>query len=278
MDIDAVIAEATAQDALEAKAETTKVEEAPKVEAEQKQEPKEPEQGESEELAAKPDSELTPEQLAKREANRYSHRRSREARLRRELRELREFKASLEKKPAPEPVAKDDAPKEEDFDSFLDFVKATARYEAKQEYKPRESEPQAPVVDQKQVERISQIANQVTEFAQRTPEYLQLYQQHRAFMDNLPEQVEAAIYEAENAPLALYALMKEGGLEDLEDLPPMRIAMELGRAEERGKRYLETATRTTNAPPPITPLKGTAKGSKSIEQMSADELLSWVAS
>ena len=278
MDIDAVIAEAMeiapAATAEVVDAQSTKTEAGVKAEPQQS---KVEEADEVAELAAKPDSELTPEQLVKREANRQSHRNSREAKLRRELRELRDFKASLDKPAQPAP-ATDNSPKEEDFDSFLDFVKATAKHEAKQELAQQKTETPKSEINPVQSERIQQIAQQATEFAQRTPEYVSLYKQHGAFMENLPETIETALFEADNAPLALYALMKEGRLEDLEDMSPTRIAMELGRAEERGKQYLNTTTRTTNAPPLLTPLKGTAKGSKSIEAMSSVELMQWVAS
>lgn len=277
MDIDAIIAEASTE-ATPAKAETPEVEakneEKPaEVKPEAKPEPEE-------DVSSKPDSELTPEQLAKREANRQSHRNSREAKLRRELRELREFKANLETKQTQPAPAKDDAPKEEDFDSFLDFVKATAKYEAKQELaQAKPPEPQQPQVDPKRVERIQQIAQQEQDFAKRTPEYTQLYEQHGAFMENMPQHVAEAFLEADDAITAIYALMKEGKLYDLEDMSPSRMAMEIGKAEERGKSYINTVIRTTNAPPPITPLKGTAKGGKTPDQMSADEIVNvWLKS
>ena len=268
MDIEAVIAEATTP--------VANVQEAPKVEAtEQTSEtPAEAKPEPAEDLATKPDSELTPEQLAKREENRQSHRNSREAKLRREVRELREYRAKMEQQASAPQQTKpvdDGSPKEDEYDNFLDYVKATARWEAKQEF--TEQNKVAPSIDPVKVERIQQIAQQEQEFAQRTPEYRALYEKHSDFLGNMPKPVAEALLEADNATLAIYALMKEGTLEDLEDLSPSRMAMEIGRAEERGKGYLGFVRKTTNASAPIESLKGTGSSSKPLASKSVEELM-----
>ena len=88
MDIDAVIAEATQVAPAQEATTVAPIDETPKQEAEVTNDTVE-----TVDDAVKPDSELTPEQLVKREANRQSHQNSREAKLRREVRELREFRA-----------------------------------------------------------------------------------------------------------------------------------------------------------------------------------------
>ena len=117
------------------------------------------------------------------------------------------------------------------------------------------------------------IGEQAKELAKQSPEYVSMWKENQWYLNAMPETVQDAFYEAENAPLALYALMKEGKLDDLEDLSPARIAMEIGRAEERGKAYLSAAKNVTNAPTPMSPLKGTSSGNKTIYNMPVDELL-----
>lgn len=289
MDTDAVIAEATnvatpAEASPEAKTEVTPpkevVPEAPQGEAETK------------EPQIKPDSELTPEQLAKREANRMSHLNSKLAKMKRENRELRE---AMDRNQAPktsqttlpnQAKAENGAPVKpvesnfETWGQFLDakdaYYEALADWKVEQKLSERDTK-QAESTKQEQVNaktisRIQEVAAQEQEFAKANPEYTALYEQHADFMNNLPRPVAEALIEADNASLALFALMKEGNLESLEDLPPLKISMEIGRAELRGERYLNQ-NKATNAPQPMTPARGTASTGKSLENKSVEELL-----
>lgn len=274
IDLDAVIAEATADVAPEAKA----TEVAPQAELT----PEAPE----EDVSSKTDDELTPEQLAKREANRESHRNSREAKLRRELRELREYRAQQEVKVAApaQPVSdgRPIAPKESDFTTLMDYLEAKdkyqeANYEWKLEQKISELKPKEPVqVDTVQAERIQQIGVKALEFAKAVPEYKSLYQQNADFFEGMPKALEDAIYAADDAPLALYALMKEDRLLDLEGMSPQRMAIEIGRAEERGKSYLNSPKPVSNAPQPFPKAGRVTSGTKSLDNMSPDEILNLV--
>jgi hypothetical protein len=232
----------------------------------------------------KPDSELTPEQLAKREANRKSHRDSREARMRRELRAA---KAELAKgaQPKPEPQQeKPGLPKAEAFENLDEWVMATA--EALAEIKVKQNQPTP--LDAEAVRtntRIQELANKEQEFASKAPDYEKLvYQDHADLMGPngaMPEHVARALLEADDASLALYTLAKEGRLYDLEDMSPQRVAIEIGRAEERGKSYLasQNKEKVTNAPAPISKSgRTTASVSTNIQKMDAKELLEWINS
>ena len=229
---------------------------------------------ESEDVSKKPDSELTPEQLAKREANRQSHlnRKLAKQRLREENRELKARLEKLEQSLQPKPQAiPDDYPKYENYDDHLEYVKAVAKYEAKQELKA--SQPKQPEVDPYKVKRTEEIGLQAQEFAKKVPEYASLVSQNAQFLNAMPETVQLAFLEAEDAPMALYALMKEDRLEDLEDLSPSRIAMEIGKAEERGRAYLSAAKKVSTTPPPIESLKGTGRVARDDSELSVEELL-----
>jgi len=266
MDVEAVIAEASS-DAL--KVEATEVAEATATPVETN----EPEPAEK--PAIKPDSELTPEQLAKREANRKSHQNSQLAKMRRELRELREVTAALL---APQPANQPpQPPREDDFSTWDElraaekqYYKDVATWELKQE--SPQSAPQQELPPQF-TERVNQLEKQEMEIAKQLPDYERtVYGEYGDFMNNLPPQVAQALIEAETPMLAVYALAKEGSLEALEDLSPYRISMEIGKAEIRGQQYLNQK-RTTNAPPPMEAARGTGKAGKSLYEMPMDELL-----
>jgi len=283
-DAQAIIAEATAQPQTEA-AKPTEQPAAASFEAQATEEnpsPKDTTQDandinqETDDVSKKPDSELTPEQLEKREANRQSHlnRKLAKQRLRNENAEL---KARLEKleqaQKTPEPKEQSGPPKLENYESLDQWVLETAKYLNKTENKTEpQVQPVNPADSQKQV-RTAEIATQAKKFAGEVPEYAALVKENNDYLNMLPDSVQEAFLEADNAPLALYALMKEGRLEDLEDLSPSRIAMEVGRAEERGKAYLSSVKKATNTPPPIESLKGTGRATKDLDSMSVEELM-----
>jgi hypothetical protein len=275
-DAQAIIAEATAQAQLEpAKPEVQEA--AIPTEPQATEETSSPEETnqETDDVSKKPDSELTPDQLEKREANRQSHlnRKLAKQRLRNENAELKAEIEKLRQPQATQAQKTNSPPKLEDYESLDTWVLATAEYLDKSKNKPEpQVQQQNPADSQKQV-RTAEIATQAKKFAGEVPEYAALVKENNDYLNMLPESVQDAFFEADNAPLALYALMKEGRLEDLEDLSPSRIAMEVGRAEERGKAYLSSVKKATNAPPPIESLKGTGRATKDLDSMSVEELM-----
>lgn len=235
---------------------------------------------ETDDIAKKPDSELTPEQLAKREANRQSHlnRKLAKQRLREENRELKtrleKLEQSLQQKPTNQPNIPSDYPKEEDYENVLDYFKAVAKYEAKQELSALRESATPKQADTSKVQRLQEMANLEAQFAKNVPDYERVvYQENAYIMNNMPKHVAEALLDAEDASLALYTLAKEGRLEDLEDLEGKALDKAIAKAEERGKAYLSPAKRTSSAPPPIESLKGTGRAAKSDYDLSIPELM-----
>lgn len=271
-DAQAIIAEATKDVAQEPVAATS--EEAQKAET-----PTESPEQTEEDIGKKPDSELTPEQLEKREANRQSHlnRKLAKQRLREENRELKSRLEKLEQTVSSKQPQADnlpaDYPREENYEDVLSYFKAVAKYEAKQELQAAQQTKQADKIDAAKVQVVQNVAKQADALVKQVPEYKTLYADHQDILAAMPESVMDAFLEAENAPLALYALMKEGRLEDLEDLSASRLAMEIGRAEERGKAYVSAVKKVTTAPPPIESLKGTGRSAKPLDELSIPELM-----
>lgn len=282
MDIQAVIAEATANQlastnpseidptALENQAKTPESKD-------DQEKTEENNRQDDQDIRFKPDSELTPEQLAKREANRQSHLNSKHARLRRENRELRALlqqqqSQNIEKKAETETQK---APVEADYDNLLDYLKAVVRHEqqvaAANQPKPQQNS--VPQPDPKIVARVLEITKQEEDFIKEVPEYSALTMKNKEFFEQIPAEIQQAFLLAENAPLALYALMKDDRLDDLEGLSPAKLAMEIGKAEERGKIYISQIKKKSTAPAPIGALKGKGSPSKELHEMDVDELM-----
>lgn len=288
MDFDAVIAEATkvaepAQAYPEAKTETAPE----KQEAQQEQSSDAKETPESQELQKKADHELTAEQLAKREANRQSHLNSKLAKMRRENRELREAIERNAKAQQQEAKQGNDgrpvAPKPESFGTWGDYedardayVEQLAEWKLERKLAERDTRNNQTVesvkAEQEKLIRSQQATKSIDEVAKQNPDYAQLVNEHADFLNNIPPHIDDAFLMAENPGLALYALMKEGNLEALEDMSPQKALMEIGKAELRGQGYLNR-NKATNAPAPMSPAKGTGSTSKSLESLSVEELL-----
>lgn len=280
MDIDAIIAEATAQvepQAQEVQATTEVVQEV-------EQSTEESKEGESPEDSKAPDSELTPEQLAKREANRQSRYNQKMAKLRLKQ-ENAELKAQLDQlKQAPkaqEQANPDGKPDITQFDDHMDYLEALADWKLDQRLKSA-PQPTQPAIDPQKAQRFQELASKETELAKQIPDYTQVvYQDNAYIMNNMPKPLAEALLRTDNASLALYALAKEGRLEDLEDMSPLEVGIEVGQAVERGKGYLtqRTQEKVTNAPAPISKSGRTSVSlSPSITKMDARELVDWINS
>jgi hypothetical protein len=101
--------------------------------------------------------------------------------------------------------------------------------------------------------------------------------EHGDIARELPEHIQLAFLEAENPSFAFYSLAKEGKLESMLNMSPYQAAALIARHEDKAIA-LSKAKQVTKAPAPLTPAKGTAVGSKSIESMSGKELLKWMKS
>lgn len=172
----------------------------------------------------------------------------------------------------------DNSPKEESFDNYGEYLKAIARYEAKQELSEnsRQQETQQSAIrEEAWVNERSEYATERAKKAIETiPEYKQLFMEHADVLQSLPPHLERAFLEADAPEMAFYALAKEGRLEALLDMSPARAAMEIGRAEVRGEA-LSKARPVTRTPAPIQGVKGAAGSTKTLDTMNSGELMKW---
>lgn len=263
---DNALAQSAPEEAAQEPSETVTDEvETPEVNTESKQEEK-PEI----DLRNVPDSELTPEQLAKREQNRRSHTNSKLAKLARENRELKARMEAATKQQPQEPQA----PVLENFDSIDEYMDARDAFRENKLSAQNKNEPQ---IDPVRAQEFERAANAEVAFEKAVPEYTKLVAENGEFFKEYlaDPKLQTAIFEAENAPLALYALMKEGLIGELYDLTPTRLAAELAKAEIRGQSYLVPKKTVTNAPAPLASAKGTGVYTKSLNDKSPDEIVEW---
>ena len=190
--------------------------------------------------------------------------------------ELQRLKAQAQPQEQSNSQRPSDYPDEDKFDNYGDFLKAVARYEARQEMaegsKRQQQEFQSIQEQQWVAKREAEIADQASEAASSIPDFAQTIAEYSDVIDSFPPQLERLFLECEEPAMAFYALAKEGKLEDLIHMTPYRAAMEIGRAQDRGSA-LSQRKPITKAPAPIAPAKGIGSTGKSLADMDASEML-----
>ena len=274
--IDNAIAEATVT---EAPVPVPVVEEAS---AEQPLETPEAPVSEVEEISDTPDAPEAPVEFPKKAVNALARRDKKINKLQAQLQELQR---NIQPQNNPQEAATvtqpaDGAPSEEQFETYGEFLKAQIKHEMGQESSQRDKQAQSQQLENQQQEWVQQrqasLAEQIQTEASTIPDFADVWAENTDILDDLPEHVEMAFYEADNAPLAIYTLAKEGSLENLATMSPAKAAMEIGRAQIRAEAAAKSQT-TSNAPVPISGAKGTAKTDKSLSDRSPEELLKWLA-
>lgn len=170
--------------------------------------------------------------------------------------------------------------KEEEFEgSYGDFIKQQAIEEAKALLSQNQQQQKIDQLTQQQqqlyAEQDQVIAQEVSEYAKQSDDFANVVRDHAAEFDTLPQEVAAMFYDLENPSLAAYAIAKEGKIDNLKYMSPYMAASEIMAAQERGRRYLDQTSKkqVSKAPAPINAIKGKSSGSKSLADMSPDELV-----
>jgi len=153
--------------------------------------------------------------------------------------QLNEFKQAQEKQPEQQ-GAQDSAPKEEDFETYSDFLEAKILHKMKQG-QAQEQQPQAqqqqpeqdPQVLQMRQQKEQSMMQQAQQYAQKIPDYAQVVEQNAEVLDYMPQEIQDAFYEADDAALAFYNLAKSGDLYTLAEMTPYRAAMVIAQAQQQ---------------------------------------------
>lgn len=176
--------------------------------------------------------------------------------------------------------AKPNVLREEDFQgTYGEFLKAQARQEFEAELASKTEKDNQTLAQQQEAEyfqaRESVVSEEAKVLLESNPTYRQLVIENADIVEAMPIPIQRAFLDADNPIAAFCALAKEGKLESLSAMTPARAAMEIARAEVRGAALIKTKS-ISNAPTPISSSKGTGGTGKSLEKMSAKELLAHV--
>ena len=176
---------------------------------------------------------------------------------------------------------KSNAPREDDFETTEDYLKALGKYEAQQEIEAQKKAEAEALKNKSYEEKIAAkkaiFEEQEAEFRKTTPDYDEAVQVMNEFVSTVNTQtVEFQVFrdvlmDSKNMPALSYELGKNPDLMDkLTKLPPLEIARTLFRLEydieKRPQKQIETQ------PTPPKPVSSSSKGSKSLEDMNYKEL------
>lgn len=171
-------------------------------------------------------------------------------------------------------------PKETDYETFMEYNDALMDWKLQQAIQGQTNQQQHQQVTQKQQairQQQEQLAvAQLNELARTNPDAVKVLESAGNEIGQMPPHIYEIALEMDNAPLALYALAKEGRLADVYNMRPEFAAAEFIAAQREGARLLEAKTTqplATKAPKPMQPAKGRGAITKSLSQMSADELM-----
>jgi hypothetical protein len=274
MDFDAVIAEAQAAAAAQQpEPETAVTEETQQTEVLQEN----TEEVEAPVEEAKTETEVM---FPKKALNAISRRDKTIGKLKAREQQLQSELEALKAKAPEQKATVQGEPQEADFEKYGDYLKAVARWEAKQEYsetyKKQAEESAKAKLDEWKTERIEAMEDNAAEARKAFSDFDMVTSE--AFQSaKLEQHVIDAFLEADNPAFALVALAKEGLLADLNDMSPARVAMTIARYEDKGLALSKTKQQS-KAPAPLRPAKGVSSGEKPLHERSVDEVMKWYQS
>jgi hypothetical protein len=200
--------------------------------------------------------------------------------------ELEQVKAQLQQGTSKEPVKeqtkessekKDSAPNPDDYQTWDEYLEAKLDYGVKVALEKRTSEEKQSESYRKEKDyydqRVKDFDSKEDEYLGKFPDFEKLSNQFtQEVAENLSIDVRKAILESEDGPLALYTLMKEGRIDELEDMDGRQALRFLAKAEMRGQKYIENSRKVSAAPKPIQAVKGTGTFKKDVSEMTPDEI------
>lgn len=172
-----------------------------------------------------------------------------------------------------QPQAKSEAPKESDYESYHEYMRALQKHDLEQ-FKSELSKNGAQEQEALQVQRWAQerteaLGNKAQEFLGANPDAAELLEDYHDL--EFPPHIERIFLEADpqETITAFVNLAREGKLEALASMTPTQAAMTIAKASQ-------AKPQVSKAPTPISPARGSAGGGKSLDRMSPDELMAWV--
>lgn len=167
-------------------------------------------------------------------------------------------------------------PKELDYTSYADYMRAVQKYDLKQEmskFEGKQNQTQQTQAEQSRLTAsLDEIGNAADKFIAEVPDAQEIFDECEDTLMAMPNEIKRVFLEAgPGAELAVYNLAKQGKLADLADMSPARAAMEIGRAQ------IQVVTKPkTKAPTPLPVSRGSVAGGKKPEDLNGDEIRSWL--
>lgn len=227
-----------------------------------------------------PQAEITEEEKERRKLeNALSYQRKQRSKAQQEAKETRTRLEQLEKQLAQNKPKADDAPNEANYNSYSEFLEAKQEYLLEKKLAERDAkakESQAVATNQQEETKRYQSFDKASQtFEKEVADASQVFEQNIESIRDLwtNETLRNVILKAENAPLALYNLAKEGKLDQLLDMDAIDAAVEIRLAQRNAPTHPQT-----KAPPPIAAARGAASASKTLNNMTPDEIGKWLNS
>lgn len=202
----------------------------------------------------------------KKAKNAISYRDKKIAKLTAEVNELRKLHEAGQSQPKV-----NEAPNENDFESYSDFLEAKILHKIAQEKGQPEEQAATNEIDMQRqqyiAQRVQDIAVKSQEYAKSIPGYQQVLYENLELIDYLPAEIRDVFLEADDTALAFYNLAKSGDIYSLAEMTPYRAAMVIAQAQSMPAQKPAAPVHK-----PITGAKGVGKAGKSISEMTPDEI------
>lgn len=181
-----------------------------------------------------------------------------------------------------------DAPTEDQYEKYTDYLDARAQHKAEQTYMSKQKEQYEQGMQRLEAEservwleeRTSAFDENLNHLKQVASDYAQVEAYAEPIIANFDVNLRKAILSIDNAPKALYNLAKEGRLENLSYMPFEMAVAEIVQAQYRGdfqagqaRPQMNAQPKTvTSAPKPLKTVSGTGKPTKALHEMSEEEV------
>jgi len=153
---------------------------------------------------------------------------------------------------------------------MAEWVQSNIDQKVEQRLSAKEKAAQEAQQLESQQKQIQSFGKKAESFAEKAADYYDIA--HNPYLD-VSESMRDALIAADNGPEVLYHLGKNPQeASRIFHLPPHVQALEIGRLDAR--LSMPQPKKTTSAPPPIDPLKGSSSAAVDEDQMSAEE---WIA-
>lgn len=244
----------------------------------------------SEEVSETPEETLTPEERIKKLAKARERDKRKIGKLHAQSAQSRETAERLEK--ALEEITKrlpketQPALDENKFDNYGEFLKADNKQTATEIAQKIVDEKLAAFQSQQQEqqkqvawiqERTKSVDSETDKLSKELPDFDSVMQSNAETIQMLPPMVKLVALSIPNVGLAAYQLAKEDAIDELADMTPEQAKSALEQAVKRGTAAIQ-ARKISKAPEPMAPARGAASATKSLDRMTAAELVQWARS